>query len=770
LQSNSTSQNPAAVLELPGVEVVGTTPLPGLGVPISRVPANVQTANSREIEKQQTLDLADFMNQNLNGVFINETQGNPFQPDVDFRGFTASPLLGAPQGLSVYVDGVRVNESFGDVVNWDLIQESVISSVTLTPGSNPVFGLNTLGGALSVQTKSGHEYPGTRIQAYGGSFGRRAGEFETGGSSGKFDYFLSGNWFDEDGWRPSSPSHVRQLFGKTGWEDEKTDVDISYVFADTNMNGNGLTPQDMLASLGRDTVFTFFDNTKNHLNFVNARASRFLRNDLLVDGNVYFRQLATKTFNGDIGDNYHDDYENSIALGGGCALSLNPDDCAAQTYAYESGVNHSSETTQRTRGSTMQLTYTGGIFNRKNQLVSGLSYDDGRSDFAQSSQDAVITAGRATEADGPVTQEVGLFGTDRSYGLFATDTFSENDRLHMTASARYNTTRVELEDRLQEQPGQQSFTGGVHDYHRLNPALGINITPDKTLTIYGGYNEGSRAPTPIELGCADPDVPCKLPNAFASDPDLQLVVAKTYEAGGRGKLFGDSIGWSAAVYRTTVDNDIQFISSTISGAGYFANVGKTRRQGIELSLNGRLHRFKWRTDYSYVDASYRTPFIVSSPNNSAADGDGNILVPAGATIPEVPRFTGKLIGEYAITRKWDVSANLVLASASFVRGNENNQHQAGTNAEGDIFEHSGSTGGYALLNLSSRFELNGHLELFGRLNNMFDTNYATAGQLVSNPFDTSGHFNSNATTWSNVTAVSTGAPRAVWAGIRAEWD
>jgi outer membrane receptor protein involved in Fe transport len=638
------------------------------------------------------------------------------------------------------------------------------------PGSNPLFGLNTLGGALSVQTKSGHEYPGSRFEAYGGSFGRYAASFETGGEKGRFDYFLTGNWFDEDGWRPLSPSHVRQLFGKAGWEDEKSDVDVSYAFADTNLTGNGLTPWDMLASLGRDAVFTFADHTKNHLNFVNVRGSHFLDKNVLLGGNAYFRQLATRTSNGDLGDDYQDDYENALAPGGACETAPDPAACAAQTYADETGINRFTQTTQRTRGAAAQLTDTADLFRRRNQFVVGLSYDDGHSEFAQESQSAVITPARATQANGPLAADVGLSGSDRNYGLFTTDTLSVNERVHMTVSARYNATRVELDDALQTQPGQQGFAGGVHDYHRVNPALGVNYTPSGRLTLYANYNEGSRAPSPIELGCADPDIPCKLPNAFASDPDLRQVVARTYEAGARGHWLGEALGWAAAVYRTTVNDDIQFISSLVSGAGYFDNVGKTRRQGLELELNGHLHRFKWSADYGYVDATYRTPFTIASPNNSAADSGGNILVPAGATIPEVPRFTGKLIGEYDITAQWYAGANVIMASGSFVRGNENNRHQAGINANGDVFRDSGRTGGYALLNLNAGYHVNEHFELFGRLNNVFDTRYATAGQLASNPFDASGHFNPDATAWTNVTAVSEGVPRAVWAGIRAAFD
>ena len=757
--------NPATVQELPEVTVVGTTPLPGLGTPLNLVPANVQTATSKDIDKQKTLDLADYMNQNLNGVFINETQDNPFQPDVNFRGYTASPLLGAPEGLSVYVDGVRVNESFGDVVNWDLIPESAIANITLMPGSNPLFGLNTLGGALSVQTKSGAQYPGTSISAYGGSFGRRNAQFETGGSKGNFDYFLTGNWFDEDGWRPSSPSHVRQLFGKAGWQNETTDVDLSYAYADTNLTGNGLTPEDMIASLGRKAVFTAPDNTKNHLNFLNARASHFLRSDLLLAGNVYFRQLATRTFNGDVNDDYSNDYGVSVAPGGDCATAPDPDACAAAEFSGETGVNHSTDVNQRTYGGTVQLTYSGDIFARKNQLSVGVSYDKGRSDFTQTEQDAAITPSRSTIADGDVDEDVSLYGSNRNYGVFATDTFSLNQLIHFTASARYNDTRVTLEDRL------GTDLNGDHGFRRINPSFGINLTPDKDLTVYLDYNEGSRAPTAIELGCADPTQPCKLPNAFAADPALKQVVAKTWEFGARGKVFGKLLGWSAAVYHTSNNNDIQFISSELSGAGYFDNVGRTRRQGVELGLSGEVaKRFHWHTGYSFIDATYRTPLSLISENNSTANADGFISVTPGDRLPLVPRHTGKLEADYDVTAQWNVGANLIASSGQFVRGNENNLHQQGVNGDGETFQHSGRIGGYAVLNLNSSYRFGRHWEIFGRINNLFDRDYATSGQLTSNPFDSSGHFVTNPANWPNVTAISPSMPRAYWAGMRLSFD
>src|ERR1700693_2068623 len=213
--------NPAAAQELQQVVVIGNAPLPGLGLPLNQIPANVQTADSNDMQRQQTLDLADYLNNNFSGVNVNESADNPFQLDINYHGFTASPLLGTPEGLSVYVDGVRVNESFGDTVNWDLVPESAISTVSLMSGSNPVFGLNTLGGALSVHTKGGHDNPGTELEAYGGSFGRRSFKGETGGELGAFDYFVTGSYFDETGWGELTPTRVWQDF-RQGWRGQQS--------------------------------------------------------------------------------------------------------------------------------------------------------------------------------------------------------------------------------------------------------------------------------------------------------------------------------------------------------------------------------------------------------------------------------------------------------------------------------------------------------------------------------------------------------------------
>src|SRR4051812_10300772 len=207
------------------VDVIGTTPLPGVERSLDEIASNVQTATANDIESSGALDLSEFMNRRLSGVYLNEIQGNPIQPDLNFHGYTASPLLGTPQGVSIYMDGVRLNQPFGDVVSWDLIPRLAVSTIAIMPGSNPLFGLNTLGGALAMQTKTGRTSPGTTVQALYGSYTRRAVEFEHGGSNAAgLNWYVAGNLFAERGWRDDSPSDVRQVFGSLGWKNQRNEI------------------------------------------------------------------------------------------------------------------------------------------------------------------------------------------------------------------------------------------------------------------------------------------------------------------------------------------------------------------------------------------------------------------------------------------------------------------------------------------------------------------------------------------------------------------
>jgi iron complex outermembrane recepter protein len=755
--------NPAAVTELPTVVVIANTPLQGLGLPANQVPANVQTADSKDIERQQSLTLTDYMNMNFTGLNISESADNPLQSDINYHGFTASPLLGTPEGLSVYVDGVRVNEAFGDTVNWDLIPESAISTVTLLSGSNPVFGLNTLGGALSLRTKSGHDDPGTELEAYSGSFGRRVFQGETGGAVGGFDYFLAGTYFAETGWRENGESRAVQAFGKVGWQSDKTDLDLSYTYADTDLWGDGATPQSMLNYLYEASYTP--DVTQNLLNFVNLTGTQFLAEKLLLSGNIYDRHLITSVNNGNVNDSYlSDDY-----VGPPIDCAGTPTDLTALAYC-SIGNNALSRLVQTTKGVGLQLTDSEDVFGWGNQGVLGADYTDSTDAFFEYDIYGPLTPNRSL-INLPLAfnyqPAISVGGINKIYGVYLTDTVSPSKLLHLTASVRYNSSRETIGGYSVNTDVGPGFNvpvplGGDHTFTRANPALGFTVTPADTLTFYANYNEASRAPTVIELGCADPTTPCGLPNDFASDPDLKQVVARTAELGARGNLAGDKLVWSGDVFRTQNSNDIQFVATSIN-AGYFANVGSTRRQGLDVALGGTAAKLHWRITYSLVDATFQSSFVVNAPSNSSADAFGNIVVSPGNRIPLIPENTGRVILDYDLTSRLDVGGNVLFASGSYLHGNENNANVP------SVPNSSGWIASYTLVNLQATYRLVDHVELFARIANLLDRRYATGGFLTSSSFEANGSLIASPDNWPNVNAVSPGAPFGIWAGVRARF-
>jgi iron complex outermembrane recepter protein len=230
------------------------------------------------------------------------------------------------------------------------------------------------------------------------------------------------------------------------------------------------------------------------------------------------------------------------------------------------------------------------------------------------------------------------------------------------------------------------------------------------------------------------------------------------------------LNWTADVFHTVNQNDIQFVASSIN-AGYFDNVGNTRRQGLDLSLGGKEGPLTWHIAYSYVEATFQSTFEVSAESNSTADANGNILVQPGDRIPLIPKHTGRLVADYAITSQWDVGGNLIATSGSYLHGNENNANQAGgTNGEGTYVVGSGWIPGYVVVNLQSTYHVSKTFELFARLGNLFDKHYATAGFLTSSSFNPNGSLIANPNDLPNENAVSPGAPRAVWGGIRVRFE
>jgi outer membrane receptor protein involved in Fe transport len=785
------AQDPVPPLDI-HVTVVGTTPLAGVEQPVDRVPAPVQTSTSRELDRSGALDLSDFANRRLQGVHVNEMQGNPFQPDVNYRGYTASPLLGTPQGLSVYMDGVRLNQPFGDVVSWDLIPRMAIASTTLMPGSNPLFGLNTLGGALAVTTKSGTTHAGTTLQANYGSDVRRAFDFEHGDMLAALSWYVAGTLFKEDGWRDDSPSDVRQIFGKVGWDRPRGSASVTVAHARNALNGNAVQE---LRLLERDaaSVYTKPDETHNRATFVNAALRHAGTGTMTFSGNVYYRHIDTRTFNGDVNE---DSLDQNLFLPGEnaantpfpsarCLVNVLENDEPAEKC---NGLWNRTRTAQHNEGFSGQLTRFDTVAARRNQLTAGVAFDHSGAAFTQSSQLAYMNPDRSfTPVDAfgdgvtggtvdgePYDTRVDLDGRTATWSLYATDTLSFSDRLHVTVAGRFNRTSIENRDGLRP-GGVDGSLDGSHVFTRFNPSAGVTVNASRAVNLYAGYNEGSRAATSIELGCADPERPCKLPNAMAGDPPLSQVVTRTFEAGVRGQ--SRVFGWNAGYFRAGNRDDILFVQSDQSGFGYFKNFGRTRREGFELGVRSRLGRVELGTGYTFLSATFQSGEEVNGESNSsneeAAEGgfglEGAIEIDPGDPIPLTPRHMFKAYADVQVTQALGLDADLVSLSGVVARGNENGDHEP----DGAYYLGPGSTEPFTVVNLGARYALTSWMTLIGQVNNLFDRRYTTAALLGSTAFDGTGQFVSRPFPAVNgefplrhSTFYAPGSPARAWAGLR----
>jgi outer membrane receptor protein involved in Fe transport len=758
------------------ITVFSPTPIGPANQSRDQIPVPVQGLTAKNLEDSNALDLADLMNKRLTSVYINENQANPFQPDINYRGYTASPLLGTPEGLSVYIDGVRQNQPFGDIVSWDLIPKVAIQDMALIPGSDPIYGLNTLGGAVSIQTKDGLSAPGGSLQITGGKFGRRNGEGELGGTLPRgFNYYLAGNLYREDGWRQFSPSEVRQVFAKVGWAGAKTSAYLSGAYSNNWLTGNG-TSDFRFLNVDYTSVNTIPDVTWDHSPSLTLNVTHAVTNNLTLSANAYYRYVRADSSNGDLNDDSFDQnlYNlsasdvDALTAAGYTGFPVTGDAitepypywrCIAQVLQNDTGGEPSEKCNGVITGTSDKQNSYGlsGLLTWRtahNRLSVGAGWDRGVSTYHQLTQLGYLNSDNisftlvpvfldgTTFSDGdPVDTQVWLHGTVNTPSIYATDTFTYS-RWAFTVSGRYNHTSLDNLDYLPPSDARGNLTSN-NVFQRFNPAAGFTYRASRFFNTYFDYSEASRSPTSIELGCADPDKPCNLPNALVSDPPLKQVVSRTFEVGIRSNDTG-TLHWSANYFFGQNYNDLLFVASEQTGFGYFLNFGKTRRDGVELELGKDWSHWSIGSNYTFLNATYQSPQTIDGGSNSTNDSalvgmpgiDDDIHIAPGDFIPQVPRNMFKLYGQYRPSSKLTAEMDIRAVGSSFARGNENNLDQP----DGIFYLGSGKSPGYGIADLGVRYQIFPRILLFAQFNNLLDKHYSTGTQLGTTPFDNNGHF------------------------------
>jgi iron complex outermembrane recepter protein len=724
----------AATIVLPNVQIVGVTPLAGSGIDIDKVPANVQSLGAGQLWPDGQNDLVPTAAaRRLSQVNLNDEQGSQFQPDFVYRGFEASPISGIPQGIAVYQNGVRINEAFGDTVNWDLIPQFAVDRFTLQ-GNNPVFGLNALGGAVTLDMKNGFNFQGFDGQLSGGTFGNINGFAQEGARFGNFGFYGAIGGTHDDGFRYHSPTDLTQGYMDFGWENNPFTVHLSVSAADNFIGATGPTPVQLLAEDPRN-VFTYPQWMHNEAELVQLTGTYKPGDFVLLSADVYYRHFNQHLVDGNTTDV-------TACTNNGDFFCLEGNDLYPADVLYDSlgnqvptsvlppgatpGEIDHTQTNTNTVGSGLQAKFTNPILGRENNFVVGSTGDHSVTEYSAQGElgtllpsldvlgsGEIIDQGLSPTASPPIEQPVGVIGTNSYFGLYATDTFNITPRLAATASGRFNLAVIGLED----QTGIAPQLNGNNLYTHLNPGAGLTYKITDNVTGYVGWSEGNRAPTPGELSCANPATPCILDAFLVADPALKQVVSHTFEAGLRGHLatpqtIPGQLAWNLGVYRTNALDDILLLATQVNGFGYFSNVGTTRRQGIEAGLSYNWQKWTVTANYSFLNATFLENLVLSS-NSPAADANGDIFVHPGDSLPLMPQNRVVLDLEYEAAPHWYIGADAKFVGSQFLVGDESNQEP--------------KLPAYGVVNLHSSLKVNQWATFFVNIDNLLNRTYYTYG-------------------------------------------
>jgi iron complex outermembrane receptor protein len=743
----------------------------------------VQTLTAEDFSRVYSPNVVDTFAQRIPGVVTTDVQGNSFFQNLRYRGFAASPLQGTPQGLAVYMQGIRVNEAFGDTVNWDLIPTAAIGRADIWT-NNPAFGLNALGGAVSLQMKDGFTYRGFEFDTSGGSYGRIGGSLQYGVRNGEWGLYLAAEGFKDDGWRYQSPSRLARFYGDLGWKGTDAEIHLIGSAADNYFGVVGPTPLEFVNNDYR-SIFTWPQTTKNQAELLALNGRNAVTDHWTVQSNLYYRRFHQAHVDGNAAE---------VERCSGVAsnpmfntLCLEDDGFPPQPKANFQILNPNNQpipcppgtgntcarvpwatvdrtfTNAMTTGASLQALNDDKVLGHDNYFTIGASVDRSKIGFQGNSElgyiypDLFVGPNAAVPGTGQVVHTganigfspVSLAAWNTYYGIYTNETFDLTNRLSVTAGGRYNIAQIAMSDLL----GTSPDLSAQYTFERFNPVVGFTykILPE-LMTFYAGYSEANRAPTPLELGCSNPQRPCLLEGFLVSDPPLNQVVARTREAGLRGNIntAGGRGDWKLGLFRTDSQNDIIQVASVLQGRGVFQNVAATRRQGLEAGAQYQTKQYLVYANYAFVDATYQFTGKLASPNNPAADANGDIFVTPGKQIPGIPQHQIKTGVDYWVTPLLKLGTDVIWVGSQWYVGDDANQNV--------------KLADYWVANLHGSYQLTKEVQIYGVVNNLFNRKFATFGTY----FDPQSVVNAIPNPPTDHRTITPAQPLSIYVGMRAK--
>ncbi|MCX8253127.1 TonB-dependent receptor [Beijerinckiaceae bacterium RH AL1] len=774
-----------STINLPEIEI-SQTPVPtsaNAGLDVNKVPADVSTVTAHDFEVQYKPSVADAITARVPGAIAINVDGSDLSPDLFYRGFDVSRISGTSQGLAVYENGVRINEAFGDLVNLDLIPPIAIARSDIYT-NNPIFGLNALGGAINFTTKNGFNFHGGDFTILGGSYGRVNGYGEYGKQSGNYSFYVAFDGYRDGGYRPFGAQNAQRVLADLGYRSQDSEMHLIGQYGRSLLGVQGVTPQ-VLVNKQYNSVFTSPQTTENSAGLVQLTGSYDVGKHWTLGSNFYVRQF----------DQYHVDGNDADVedCGGRLrgTLCLPADNAPANATknqrvfldqagnpiaslrgrtddtAYGTTAQTATHTTSE--GAQLQAVNKDTYYGHDNYFVAGASVDNSDTHFSSTTSLGLLNsafqnqffgvpgAGDIINTRGNVGFNSSFVSSNATYfGVFALDTFNVTKALAVTAGARFNVANISLTDLS----GSNANLDSMHNYDRINPVFGLTYTFSPALTVYGGYSEANRAPTPLESECSNKFQPCILETALVSDPPLKQVVSHTWEGGVRGLAplpasVGGGLAYKAGYFRTESDNDIVSEPSALSGQGFFVNAPETLRQGVEAGVMYDHGPWEFYANYAYIDARYEFAAKFASPNNPMANANGNIFVRPGDVIPGIPSQLGKIGLEYHVTPKWILGADTILVGSQYFVGDDANQNP--------------KLPFYNVLNFHTSYQITNSIQVIGIINNVTNRRYATYGTYYdtgTSATNVSPTLAANDRPGGNADAVTVAQPLSVYGGVK----
>jgi iron complex outermembrane receptor protein len=586
--------------------VVSSTRLPDTPVDARTLPAKVTIITAEDIKKTGAKTVQEAI-QWATGIVMYDQIGNAFQQSIDLRGYNGQPV----PGISVFVDGVRVNEPDFNTTNFDLIPFDTIERIEIVPGASAIYGKNALGGVINIITKRGGKEHQVTGDALWGSFERQRYTIKASGPVGKFDYYANFGREMEVGYRDDSGASISRFSGRLGFRPfEQTDLSVAYNYVKDKLHQAGQLPLT-LAQVSPKENFTPGDLDTKELNFVRGAVRQGLPFGFSLNGNVFYRHLDQDLFN------------------------------VGQPFLVGGILSEGTTTTNaEQRGGALQLAHDGVLWGRKNQSVVG-------GEVIRNN----LTSSLSSFSDfGPFSSRV--VAEEDIRAVYAQNSLYLLPNLILTGGVRYDYQRLMADS-------QDSFgtanTGSLR-FDRTTPRGGITYLLTDNVSTYYNYSEGFRVPTTQEMF------------TLAGRPNLELrpVRAKSHEFGLKAR-FGTYAEGSIAVYQNT-SNDI-FFSCTVCDPttpafdGQNRNAEEVRRRGVETTLQAKWNDYlDGVLNYTYTEAEFRSSFNLSQTK----------AVEAGDDFPLVPRHRVGVIINAHPTKELTVSLTGLYVSSQVHLNDENN--------------------------------------------------------------------------------------------------